>query len=224
MDESKLDRQKEEQLRKEEARQNSETIARCYGDIKRGVAMVQDAADSGTKILNSHLLNLLEEPLEKLQKLIECIDPIEYSDNLVKQKGYLVSSLDKLDASLKERVDGIIKQFDSLIDRLTSDIEKHEMLLDLLEKILSSGPKYTFSVKECLEKGIDFNELVDCKLLKLSKQYESMEKVSAFGACLRMHYPKEFIASLLDVGADIGKVCEILIGEEKDQSVFHIKN
>lgn len=169
MDASKLDRQKEEQLKKEEARQNAEAIARHYGDIKRGVAMVQDAADSGTKILNSHLLNLLEEPLEKLQKLMEYIDPIEYSDNLVKQKGYLVSSLDKLDASLKERVGGIIGQFDFLIGKLSSDVKRKKLYLALLERILASDPKYMFSVEACSEKGIDFNELIDCKLMKLPK-------------------------------------------------------
>ncbi len=217
MDASKLDRQKEEQLKKEEARQNAEAIARHYGDIKRGVAMVQDAANSGTKILNSHLLNLLEEPLEKLQKLIEYIDPIEYSDNLVKQKGYLVSSLDKLDASLKERVGGIIGQFDFLIGRLSSDVEKHEMHLGLLKSILNCGAE--FDIDEYAVKGIDFNEMVDAS--KISSEYSWIEKISVLGACILKSYPKKTLIRLLSNCADANKICLVsTISGDPDGSHF----
>lgn len=121
----KLRREKEEQIASQEERQAASSAKNLFGEINKGVAMIQDAVDMGEKISSMNIVNLIEEPMERLRSIAAKHDVSEMLPQLDKQRRYLCSYSEKMEAgsNLKDRVLDILSSLDEL-DKTIS--ETHE--------------------------------------------------------------------------------------------------
>ena len=104
--------------------QDAQTAERLFSDIRRSIAMLQDGIASGEQKVDSVVVvNLIEEPLEKLARLQTKPVLYEYENKLVRQKVFLQACYDALgdgQAVLKARVDEALEMMDDVIGNIKS--------------------------------------------------------------------------------------------------------
>lgn len=124
-----LNKEKEQRLQDLDNEQLKSSIKAQYGELKSGVAMIQDAVELGEKISNSNIVNLLENPLEILIDISNKIDLTDNGQNLKRQYDCIKQcweSIKDKNESLKTRLDGVLELFEDLLNQIQLQIEVKE--------------------------------------------------------------------------------------------------